>query len=55
MIPPLLLLAVVVLIWVTRAPQLLANNWAYPLTVSAVGVIALLLLWRARPRVIAQP
>lgn len=46
----LLMLGAVVVIWVTRADQLLANNRAYPLTLVVVGLFALLLLWTSRPR-----
>lgn len=54
MIPPLLVLAVVIVIGATRAEQLLANNRAYPLTLLVVGLVALLLVWRARPRASAR-
>lgn len=49
-LPPALVLATVALIWVTRFEQLLANQWAYPVTLLVVGSVAALLLWRARPR-----
>lgn len=50
LLPRLLVLVVVSLIWATRADVLLANHWAYPLLLTIVGLIALVLVVRELPR-----
>jgi hypothetical protein len=54
-LPPLLVLLTVAAIWATRYEQLIVNDWAYPLTLVVVGLGALLLLIRARPRRVHRP
>ena len=50
LIPPLLILLIVLAIWLTRWELLRTNHWAYPLTITIVGVIALYFVIEARPR-----
>jgi len=48
--PPLIVLITVAVIWATRYSTMLANHWAYPLTVTVIGAFALLMVVRALPR-----
>lgn len=50
LVPPLLVLATVAVIWITRYDQLVVNHWAYPATLVVVGGFALLFVIAARPR-----
>ncbi len=55
LVPPLLVLGTVLTIWATRYDQLMANHWAYPLTLVVFGLFALLISLAARPRRRPQP
>lgn len=54
-IPPLLVLATVAAIWATRFDPLIANHWAFPLLLVVIGAIALVLVFRSRPRRVQRP
>jgi len=55
LIPPLLVLVTVAVIWATRLDQLVNNHWAYPATLLLCGLVALILVLRARPRKVQRP
>lgn len=55
LIPPVLVLLTVLAIWLTRSSQLLANHWAYPLTITGAGLFSLYLVVDARPRRLPPP